>query len=175
MGAFTCIYSIILVISVKIVIFSRTGGEFMAKIKITCDSTADLSPEMYEELDITRVPLYIILDEETYRDSIDIQPDDIFAFVDTTGRLPKTAACSSQGRTDTLSNVADAYAACIHFHLGAQLSSSHQNARIAAQNCDNVYVVTPGNLSTGTGQRILGAKRMADEGMSAEEIVRQST
>src|SRR5690606_9931440 len=101
MGAFTRIYSIILVISVKIVIFSRTGGEFMAKIKITCDSTADLSPEMYEELDITRVPLYIILDEETYRDSIDIQPDDIFAFVDKTGRLPKTAACSIKDYTDT--------------------------------------------------------------------------
>src|SRR5690606_10648180 len=113
MRAFTCIYSIILVIPVNIVIFSRTGGEFMAKIKITCDSTADFSPEMYEELDITRVPLYIILDEETYRDSIDIQPDDIFAFVAKTGRLPKTAAGSIQDYTDTFGKYADKYDAII--------------------------------------------------------------
>lgn len=61
----------------------------MARIKITCDSTADLSPELYEKYDIDTVPLYIILDNETYKDSVDIQPDDIFAFVDQTGKLPK--------------------------------------------------------------------------------------
>ena len=145
----------------------------MANIKITCDSTADLTPEMYEELDIDRVPLYIILDEETYRDSIDIQPDDIFAFVNKTGRLPKTAAGSIQDYTETFSKYAEDYDAIIHFNIGEQFSSSHQNARIAAQNFDNVYVVNSDNLSTGTGHQILDAKRWAEEGIAAEEIVQR--
>lgn len=147
----------------------------MAKIKITCDSTADLAPDMYDELDIDRVPLYIILDEETYRDSIDIEPDDIFAFVEKTGRLPKTAAGSIQDYTEVFSKYAEDYDAIIHFNIGEQFSSSYQNARIAAQNFDNVFVVNSDNLSTGTGHQILDAKQWAAEGMSAEEIVNRIT
>nr|WP_235819455.1 DegV family protein [Caldifermentibacillus hisashii] len=64
----------------------------MKKIKITCDRTADLPDEYLIQNDIETIPLYIILDDKTYRDGIDITPDDIFSYAERTGKLPKTAA-----------------------------------------------------------------------------------
>lgn len=145
----------------------------MARIKITCDSTADLSPELYEKYDIDTVPLYIILDNETYKDSVDIQPDDIFAFVDQTGKLPKTAAGSIQDYTELFNRYANEFDAVIHFNIGEKFSSSHQNAYIASQNFENVYVVNSDNLSTGTGHQVLDAVQWTEEGLAPEEIVKR--
>ena len=44
------------------------------KIKISADSTCDLSPELIERYHIGITPLYIIRGEETLRDGIDVRP-----------------------------------------------------------------------------------------------------
>ncbi len=44
------------------------------KIKISADSTCDLSPELIERYHIGITPLYIIRGEETLRDGIDVHP-----------------------------------------------------------------------------------------------------
>ena len=46
------------------------------KIKISADSTCDLSPELIERYHIGITPLYIIRGEETLRDGIDVHPQD---------------------------------------------------------------------------------------------------
>ena len=50
-------------------------------IKITSDSTSDLSPELLERYDITLLPLYVSVGEDTFRDGVDVKPDDLFAYV----------------------------------------------------------------------------------------------
>ena len=47
------------------------------KIKITSDSTCDLSPELLRENDIELFPLFINKGDESFRDGVDIQPADI--------------------------------------------------------------------------------------------------
>ena len=67
------------------------------KIKITCDSTCDLTPQMYEKYDIEVLPLGIVVGDELKRDSVDINPPGIFEYVSTTGMLPTTpAACGGE-------------------------------------------------------------------------------
>ena len=65
------------------------------KVKITSDSTCDLSPELVSQYDIGILPLLITFGEEIYRDGVDITPDDIYRFVDETGSLPKTCALNT--------------------------------------------------------------------------------
>ena len=66
------------------------------KIIITSDSTCDLSPELIVANDIRIFPLRVILGSETYRDGIDITPQEIFAYVEKTGVLPKTSAPNTE-------------------------------------------------------------------------------
>ena len=63
------------------------------KIKITSDSTCDLSPELLRENDIELFPLFINKGDESFRDGVDIQPADIFAHV--AARQPCRSACST--------------------------------------------------------------------------------
>ena len=49
-------------------------------IKITSDSTCDLSKELLEKYNITIVPLTVIKDDKAYSDGITITTDDIFGF-----------------------------------------------------------------------------------------------
>ena len=52
----------------------------MAKIKITCDSTCDLTPELYARHDIEVLPLQIRLGEELRTDGLDVTADELFDF-----------------------------------------------------------------------------------------------
>ena len=55
--------------------------------------------------------------------------------------------------------------------VSLDFSCCYQNAKLAAADFDNVYVVDSRNLSTGHGLVVLEAERMAREGMEPEAIV----
>jgi DegV family protein with EDD domain len=57
--------------------------------------------------------------------------------------------------------------------LSSGISSCYQNALIAASEYKNVYVIDSQNLSTGCGHLVLDAAIMAEQGATAEEIVRR--
>lgn len=59
----------------------------------------------------------------------------------------------------------------IHISISGELSSSYQNAYIAAGMVGNVSVVDSRNLSTGSGHLALWAAEMVEAGKNAEEIV----
>jgi len=50
------------------------------KIKITADSTCDLSRELLERYDVSVMPLHVALGETDCLDGVTIQPDDIYEF-----------------------------------------------------------------------------------------------
>lgn len=59
----------------------------------------------------------------------------------------------------------------IHICISLDFSCCYQNAKLAAADFDNVYVVDSRNLSTGHGLVVLEAERMARAGMAPDEIV----
>ena len=65
------------------------------KIKVTVDSTNDLSPELMEKYDITAMPLTVNMGGKQYKDLVDVTPDDIYRHVDAGGDLPKTSAINA--------------------------------------------------------------------------------
>lgn len=145
----------------------------MPKIKITCDSTCDLSKDIYRVHDVDVVPLTVTLGDELYRDGVDVTPQQIFDYVDKTGTLPKTSAISMGEYLDAWTKYHQEGYDIIHINLSKELSSSYQNACLAAQELGHVYVVDSQTLSTGSGCLVLEAARMIDEGMEAPAIKEQ--
>lgn len=142
------------------------------RIKITSDSTCDLSNELIEKNNIRIIPLSITYGAEAYKDGVDITPDDIFRRVESGGSIGSTAAVNVQEYVDIFTELLKDYDAIIHFTISSDMSSCYQNACIAAQNLSNVYVIDSLNLSTGIGHLVLDAAELAGEGKQPEEIVR---
>ena len=141
----------------------------MSKTIITCDSTADLTPELYAKYDIKVVALSISLGDALRRDGVDVTCGDVFAFVDETGMLPKTSAVSVGEYEDVFQPQVDEGYEVLHISLSSHLSASHQNARLAAEEVGDVWVVDSRSLSSGTGHLVLMAQELIDAGKTAAE------
>jgi len=145
----------------------------MNKIKITCDSTCDLTKELYETYGVEVVPLGITLGETLYLDGVDITTQKVFDYVAETGELPKTSAIS----VDTYETVFKKYVSegysVVHINISSEFSACHQHARLAAEEVGNVYPIDSRNLSSGSGHLVIAAAEMAKNGMTAPEIADQ--
>lgn len=141
---------------------------------ITSDSTTDLSPELRERYNVAVMPLKITLGGKTYTDGEDIAPDDIYAHHEKTGELPKTAATNVGDCIDFFKPFCDAGKTVIHFTISSEMSSTYNNACLAAKELDNVYVIDTKNLSTGGGLLVISAAEMLNSGLSAEETVKKT-
>ena len=146
----------------------------MSQIVISADSTCDLPKELVEKYDIKIVPLYIVFGDESKKDAVEATPEDIYDYVNKTGQLTKTSAVPVGEYMDCFEKFTEGGKTLIHFSISSGFSSTHNNALLAAEDMDNVYVVDTRNLSTGSALVVLEAKRMDEEGMSAEEIVEKS-
>ena len=140
------------------------------RIKITSDSTCDLSKEQIEKYGIDVMPLAVAVGEKNYRDGVDVTPDDLYAHVSAGGDLPKTAANNIAEYAEIFGRYAGEYDAVIHLNISSEFSSCYQNACLAAGDFDNVYVVDSRNLSTGHGLLVLKAAELAEAGMEAAKI-----
>ena len=109
-------------------------------IKITADSTCDLSTEILDSLGITPMPLAVLVGDDVFRDGVDITPADIFRYVDEEGKTCKTAAVNTYEYEQFFENFSPNYEAVIHICIGSGFSSCYQNAALAAENFNNVYV-----------------------------------
>ena len=139
-------------------------------IKITADSTCDLSEELLRQWNISLMPMHILMGDDTYLDGVTIHPADVFAHVDAGGQTPKSAAANPVEYIDFFEPFAKEYDAVIHISVSAKLSSCYQNACLAAQEFNNVYVVDSRNLSTGIALLVLDAAERAEKGEDPKEI-----
>lgn len=140
------------------------------RIKISSDSTCDLAKEYIEEHDIGIMPLVVVKGEESFRDGIDITPDMIFAHVAAGGALCSTSASNVNDYAEIFEGYLKDYDAVIHINIGSCFSSCYQNAHLAAEELENVYVVDSMNLSTGHGLVVVECVKMAEAGMEPEKI-----
>lgn len=140
-------------------------------IRLTADSTCDLG-EYAAERNIALMPLFVILGEEPYLDGVNIVPQDIFDFVEKTGKLPKTAAPSTQDYIDFFRSFVEEGSTVIHFSISDKSSSAYSYAADAAKAFDGkVIVVDSKALSSGQGLLAMKASDLLNEGKSTEEIV----
>jgi DegV family protein with EDD domain len=140
-------------------------------IKITTDSTCDLPRDLLERHDITVTPLGVVKAGELYRDGVDITTADIAAHVDAGGEICSTNAVNAADYEDLFRRLRERYDAVIHLNIGSGFSACHQNARLAAEEVDGVYVADSANLTVGHGMLVLAAAEAAEAGKSVPEIL----
>lgn len=144
-------------------------------IAITTDSTCDLPQRFIDENDITVVPLTVLLDDTVYRDGVDIKPDDVYSFVEKTGKLPKTSAVTPAEYFEVFKQLTDEGKKVVHIGFSSGLSSSFQNACVAASEFDNVFCVDSKTLCTAQGLLVLKACDYREKGMDAKKIADRVT
>ena len=146
----------------------------MSKIIISSDSTTDLSDELKERYGVRIIPLGVTLGTKVYRDGIDIDPDFIYEHHDKTGELPKTTAANVGECVDYFTELKKEGDAVIHFTISSGMSSTYNNACLAASEFEDVYVIDTKNLSTAGGLLVIAAAEMAKSGMEVKKIVEET-
>ena len=143
------------------------------KVIIASDSTSDLGAELIEKLGVKILPLGVTLGGKTYTDGVDVDPDMIYANYEKNGELPKTAAVKLVEFEDFFEEATSAGNSVVLFTISSEMSSTFSNARLAAEDYENVYVVDTRNLSTGGGLLVAHAAKMAENGATAKEIAEE--
>ncbi len=144
------------------------------KIAISAESTIDLTKELIEEYEIEVTPFNIELGDKSGQDG-EITTDEIINFVNKSGVLPKTSAVNEYQYTEHFEKLLKDNDAIIHFSLSSELSLACANAKRAATNFKNVYVVDSRSLSTGIALLAIYAKKLARKGINAKEIYEKVT
>ena len=144
----------------------------MKKTKITCDSTCDLSPELYEKYQVAVIPLCVALGDRLCWDGVDVKPEELFSYVEETGMLPTTSAISVGEYQEFFRPLVEAGHEIVHISLSSALSSSYQNACIAAEEIGNVHIVDSRSLSTGSGHLVILAAELAFAGYDGADIAK---
>ena len=147
----------------------------MNKTVITADSPIDLNAEQASSYGIEIIPLHVILDSQDYLDGVDITPDDIYKAYNEKKILPSTSAISVAEYETFFKNFTDKGLDIVHLSLSSAISSTHQNARIASMEMNNVHIVDTRRLSTGMAVLAIKGIEMAESGMSAAEIASHLT
>ena len=145
-------------------------------IKIVSDSTCDLSKELVERYDIQIAPLHIVLGEKEYLDSVEITPDEIYAWADVNEDTPKTSAIGFEEAMDIVKQVKDTEDEMIIFTISGKMSTTANVFRMVIEELElenKVSVIDSANLSTGIGLMLLKAADMVKEGKSRAEICQE--
>ena len=147
----------------------------MSSIKIVADSTCDLSPELIRDYGITILPLNIVLDMTSYSDGEEISPDEIYVWAQANKRTPKTAAVAFDRALALVKGMKENQEEVIFIGISSEMSTTCNVMRLVKEELeyDRMFIIDSRNLSTGIGLQVLRAAQLAQEGRSAEEIVKE--
>lgn len=140
------------------------------KVRVTADSTCDLPVELCERFGIAKIGLWVGFGEKMMQDDGSLSSRDVYDYYAKTGNLTKSAALSIQEYTDFFKRFTDEGYEVVHVNISAELSSTHQNAVLAAQSLPGVSVIDSRHLSSGQGLVAIKCATLAQEGKSAAEI-----
>ena len=147
----------------------------MNKVQIVCDSTLDITPELYKKYDIDVIPLHVSFGDEDYLDGQNITLEQLYQKVEEYGELPKTAAVSSAIFEEEFKKFIDKGMDVVYVGIGSTLSSAFQSAYIAQQSFPEgrVALIDSKNLSSASAILAIHAAKLRDQGKSAVEIAEE--
>ncbi len=150
-------------------------------IKIMADSTCDLSQDILEKYDIDLAPLTITFAGKTYRDRLDIKPDDFYAVIEELDDEPTTSMPSPIEYISIFNKaVSDGYTKILCICMSSGTSAAYQSAVIAKdkyleENVDSpilIHVVDSKSMSHGSGWLIVKSARLRENGATYDELIK---
>jgi DegV family protein with EDD domain len=138
---------------------------------IVLDSTADF-PEAPKRFPNWRVvPLYVLFGDESYRDYVELAPEEFYARLRSSQRLPTTSQPTPGDFLQTYEELG-AYERIYSLHLSAVLSGTYQSATTAAATLgdDKVRVVDSETASAAIAMLGLAIQLRLDRGTTDDEL-----
>jgi DegV family protein with EDD domain len=143
----------------------------MPKVALVTDSTAYLPPALVEKYNITVLPQVLIWGDKTYRDGIDIQPDEFYQRLEKASVMPSTSQAMPADFIKVFQNLLDqdyhVLAILVSSKLSGTISSAHQACLELAG--APVELVDSETVAMAMGFQILHAARAAEQGASLAE------
>lgn len=138
-------------------------------VRIIVDSTADLNPVL--ESKMTIVPLTVHFGDEEYIDGVTITHKEFYEKLVESDVLPTTSQASPAAFAEVFEEIVNAGETAVVITVASKLSGTYQSAMIAAQDYPGkIHVVDSKTVAIGTGILAELALRLAESGMSAQEI-----
>ncbi|MBP1926192.1 DegV family protein with EDD domain [Sedimentibacter acidaminivorans] len=145
----------------------------MSNIKLFADSTCDLPLSEIKKMDIDIIPLIVTFGDDAYKEGTEINTKDLFRLVKEKNMLPKTSAPSPADFYNAFKPYVDAGKTIIYLGLSSKVSTTLQNAKLAAENLntDSIIIIDSLSLCVGTGALIRQAYNYISSGMPLDEII----
>jgi DegV family protein with EDD domain len=143
-------------------------------VKIVTDSVADLPPKVARELEITVIPLVLRFGAESYRDGIDLTPDQFYQKLQTSQAFPATSVPPPEAYVEAYDRLAEDTGEIMVLTVSARLSATHEVAVQAIgemkRKC-RVEVVDSETATMAEGFIAIKAAEAAREGAELEEVM----
>ncbi|MDO5452130.1 MAG: DegV family protein, partial [Eubacteriales bacterium] len=143
------------------------------KIQFTAELAADIPEEIRKERNIATVGLQVHLEDKEYKDG-DLSNQEVYDIFQARKALPSTSAVSVGDYQELFRPFLEAGKTVIHVSISSGISSTYQNACIAAEDLEDigkVYVIDSLALGQATSILVYKGLDMAEQDKSAEEIV----
>ena len=142
------------------------------KTAVVTDSTAYISKEIRDQLNIHMIPLSVIFGEQSLREEIDVTAEDFYEKVKKS-ELPTTSQPPIGQFVELFEQLSKDYDAVISVHLSSGISGTFQGAVSAGSMVDgiDVYAFDSESACMVQGFYAIEAAELAQQGKSAEEIV----
>ena len=139
-------------------------------VKIVVDSSVDLIPEVKAQ--VKPVALSVLFGEEEYKDGVTIDPEKFYEMLVQSENLPTTSQPTPAAFEDAYRELVEAGHEVLVITIASKLSGTYQSATIAADEFPGkVFVLDSRNAAIGAGLLAMSALKLAEEGLSAQEIL----
>lgn len=144
-------------------------------MQIVTDSGTDtpFSPVQMREFNVHVVPLTVTLGGKSYREGIDIKPDEFYELLDTADGMPVTSQPSAGEFALVYRELAKTDPDILSIHISSGLSGTVNSATTAAAMVPEarVTVIDTKTLSSPSGWQVEAAARAIKDGMSHAEVL----
>ncbi|ALC91373.1 hypothetical protein AM500_17385 [Bacillus sp. FJAT-18017] len=122
----------------------------MSRIVLSTESGADLPKDLTDKYAIEVVPMHVIMDDKDYPDG-SLPVEHIYDYYERTKKIPSTTATNVHEYQEFFSRIKAEHPGCTIIHVGytSKASSSFQNAVIAAEEFQNLFLIDALNVTGG--------------------------
>lgn len=143
-------------------------------ITIVTDSACDLPKSVIDDQNITVVPCYINVDDQSYLDGVELSRLEFYQRLLDSGSLPTTSAPGIETFVKAYQQLAtQGTSGIISIHVSGSVSNIVKIAQLAAERIDKVpvTVIDSGQLTLGTGLLVLAGAEAAAAGCTMADIL----
>ena len=144
----------------------------MTKIKIVTDSSVTIEPELVKQLDITVVPLSVMIDNVVYSDADLKEEGKFLQLMQESKNLPKTSQPPVGVFAEVFEDLCQDGSQILAIHMSHALSGTVEAARQGASlSTADVTVIDSSFTDQALKFQVVEAAKLAQEGKDMEEIL----